>query len=113
MELIDNARFEELCQALGKEQVLMLVNLLPASYEEERVRLIEAATAGDTDGIHRSGHAIKGMARNMAASKLAEAALALEQFDGEFGELFDDRIEELDALTQQTVGTMRELLGAQ
>jgi len=110
MELIDTPRFEELCQALGKEQVLMLVNLLPASYEEERARLIEAASAKDVEGIHQSGHAIKGMARNMAAHELAEAALAFEKFDGDFGAPFDDKVKELDDITQQTLGAMRESL---
>ncbi|WP_296990188.1 Hpt domain-containing protein [Thalassospira sp. UBA1131] len=110
MELIDNARFEELCQVLGKDQVLLLVNLLPASYDEERARLIEAATTKDSDGIKRSGHAIKGMARNMAASELAEAALAFERFEGDFDPALDDKIKELDEITQQTVGAMRALL---
>ena len=110
MQLIDTARFDELCQALGKEQVLMLVNMLPASYEEERARLIAAAAAKDTDGIHRSGHAIKGMAKNMAAPELAEAALELEQFDSDFDQVLDDKIMELDALTQQTLEAMRQTL---
>jgi len=110
MELIDNARFDELCQVLGKDQVLLLVNLLPASYDEERARLIEAAATKDPDGIKRCGHAIKGMARNMAAPELAEAALAFERFEGDFDPSLDDKIKELDDITQRTVGAMRAFL---
>lgn len=112
MELIDIARFEELCDALGKDQVLLLVNLLPASYEEERTRLMDAADNDDQGGIHRSAHAIKGMARNMAALRLSEAALALERFDGDLGDPLQDRIKELDQAANETLAAMQELLAA-
>ncbi|KJE34893.1 hypothetical protein UF64_09195 [Thalassospira sp. HJ] len=112
MELIETARFDELCQALGAEQVLMLVNLLPASYEEERVRLMEAAGSKDAGAIHRSAHAIKGMARNMAAGQLAEAALALESFDGDFGDPLLAQIAMLDLLVSDTVAAMQASLAA-
>ena len=112
MELIDIARFDELCDALGKEQVLLLVNLIPASYEEERVRLTAAAGNQDPEGVHRSAHAIKGMARNMAAHKLAEEALALEGFDGDFGDPLHERIKELDQLVEETLTAMQALLDA-
>ncbi|MBO6809116.1 Hpt domain-containing protein [Thalassospira sp.] len=110
MELIDTARFKELCDALGKDQVLLLVNLLPASYEEEKVLLISAADNKDIEGVHRSAHAIKGMARNMAAHQLAEMALALESFDGHFGDPLYDRIKQLDQSVNDTLAAMQEFL---
>ncbi|NIY76249.1 hypothetical protein HED22_11405 [Thalassospira sp. HF15] len=110
MELIDIARFDELCDALGKDQVLLLVDLLPASYEEERARLVEALDNKDQGGVHRSAHAIKGMARNMAALRLAEEALALESFDGDFGDPLRDRIAALDTTANETLVAMRDLL---
>lgn len=110
MELIDNARFAELCQILGKDQVLALVDMLRASYEEERACLIAAASEKDSEGIRRSGHAIKGMARNMAACELADAAMVFEYFEGDFGPSFDEKVGELDEITQRTLGAMREFL---
>jgi HPt (histidine-containing phosphotransfer) domain-containing protein len=112
MDLIETARFDELCQALGTEQVLMLVDLLPASYQEERMRLIDAAANGDPEAIKRSGHAIKGMAKNMAAGRLSQEALALEAFDGDFADLRDVQFKKLDELVETTVAAMREMLAA-
>ncbi|MFV1851916.1 MAG: ATP-binding protein [Thalassospira sp.] len=110
MELIDRSRFDEVCAALGKEQLLMLVGLLPASYQEERGRLVEAANNKDPEALRRAAHTIKGMAANMAGQKLADAARALETFDGDMGDELASRIEELDKLAKDTIAEMQEAL---
>lgn len=110
MDLIDHARFDELHQALGKDQTKMLVELLPASYEEERARLLEAISSKDIEALRRAAHAIKGMAGNMAAQKLAEDARTLEIFDGAFDDALDDQINRLDRLVSETVSAMQAAL---
>jgi signal transduction histidine kinase/DNA-binding response OmpR family regulator/HPt (histidine-containing phosphotransfer) domain-containing protein len=110
MELIDEARFNDVCAALGKDQLSMLVGLLPASYQEERGRMVEAANNNDPDALRRAAHTIKGMAANMAASKLAEDARSLELFDGDFGEELGKRIEDLDKVAEDTVAAMQSAL---
>lgn len=112
MGLIDRGRFDELCQALGKEQVLMLVELLPVSYDEERARLMDAVKNKDVEGVKRSAHTIKGMAGNMAASTLEAQALALESFDGDFGNSLDEKIRQFDQLVGETVEAMKEIVSA-
>lgn len=110
MELIDRSRFEEVCAALGKEQLSMLVGLLPASYQEERGRMIEAANNSDLDALRRAAHTIKGMAANMAGQKLADDARKLESYAGDFGEDFGAQIEALDKIAEDTVAAMQEAL---
>lgn len=111
MDLIDRSRFDEVCAALGKEQLSMLVGLLPASYAEERGRLIEAASNDDRDALRRAAHTIKGMAANMAGQKLADAARMLETFEGEMGDELTVQIEALDKLAEDTIAAMQEALG--
>lgn len=107
MDLIDKDRFAELCSALGKEHFATLINLLPASYQEERDRLLAAANTGDAEALHRAAHGIKGMAANMAAQKLADEARSLEGYDGAFGDELQARIAELDTLAHDTVTAMQ------
>ncbi|RCK43755.1 Hpt domain-containing protein [Thalassospira profundimaris] len=106
MDLIDKDRFAEICSAVGKEQFAMLVGLLPASYQEERSRLIEAANNSDAETLYRAAHTIKGMAANMAALKLADAARDLEKYDGTYGDGLHARIAELDKLVEDSVAAM-------
>ncbi len=110
MDLIAQDRFDEVCAALGKEQLAMLVGLLPASYQEERERLIEAANNSDSDVLHRAAHTIKGMAANMAGQKLAAEARKLETYDGSFGEELLEQITALDKLAEDTVTAMQAAL---
>ncbi|WP_430474747.1 ATP-binding protein [Thalassospira lucentensis] len=110
MDLIDQDRFDEVCAALGKEQLAMLVGLLPASYQEERERLIEAVNNGDSEMLHRAGHTIKGMAANMAGRKLAAEARKLETYEGNFGEELLAQITALDKLAEDTVAAMQAAL---
>lgn len=112
MGLVDSGRFDELCQALGKEQVLMLVDLLPVSYEEERTRLVDAVKNKNVEGVRRSAHTIKGMAGNMAASTLEAEALALESFEGDFSDPLEEKIKQFDQLVDDTVDAMRKIVEA-
>jgi signal transduction histidine kinase/DNA-binding response OmpR family regulator/HPt (histidine-containing phosphotransfer) domain-containing protein len=111
MDLIDKDRFAEVRSALGKEHFATLINLLPASYEEERDRLIQAASDNDGEALHRAAHTIKGMAANMAALKLADEARNLEGYDGTYGDELRARIAELDKLAEDTVAAMQAELG--
>lgn len=106
MDLIDKDRFAEVCSALGKEHFATLINLLPASYQEERGRLLEAASNNDGEALHRAAHTIKGMAANMAALKLADEARNLEGYSGAYGDELHARIAELDKLAEETVAAM-------
>ncbi|MBX2830063.1 MAG: response regulator [Rhodospirillales bacterium] len=110
MDLIDKGRFDEVCAALGKEQLAMLVGLLPASYQEERGRLIEAASNNDGNALRVAAHTIKGMAGNMAGQGLANAARALETYEGDFGDDLSAQIKELDKLAEETVTAMQDAL---
>lgn len=110
MDLIDKSRFDEVCAALGKEQFAMLIGLLPASYEEERGRLIEAANTRDSEVLHRAAHTIKGMAANMAGQQLADEARKLEIYEGSFGDELLEQITVLDKLAEDTVAAMQDAL---
>ncbi|MCC9626013.1 Hpt domain-containing protein [Thalassospira sp. MA62] len=110
MELIDKARFDEVCSALGRDQFAMLIDLFLPSYQEERDRLVAAAQDGDRESVYRAAHTIKGMAANMAATQLAEYARALELYDGPLDDALADKVAELDRLTDQTISQMRDFL---
>ena len=110
MNLIDNSRFDEMCSALGKNQFSMLINLLPASYQEERVKIVEAINSGDREALRRAAHTIKGMAGNLAAQKLADDARELEKYDGAFDDAIHARIAELDKLAEDTIAEMHAAL---
>ena len=110
MDLIDKGRFDEVCAALGKDQLAMLVGLLPASYQEERGKLLEAVNNNDGNALRVAAHTIKGMAGNMAGQGLADAARKLETYEGEFGDDLRARITELDKLAEDTVTAMQDAL---
>lgn len=93
---------EEVLQRLGNDQEL-LKELLSFSLEDipEYLANIDAAIdAGDTDQIRKAAHKMKGFARNMAFTRLAELALAMEQgaaaSANEQKELFEGLKEEAD-----------------
>ena len=111
MDLIDKSRFAEVSSALGKEHFGMLVGLLSSSYQEERARLVSAASNHGSKALHEAAHTIKGMAANMAAAKLAEEARRLEGYDGAFGDEITARIAELDKTADDTVVAMKAELG--
>ena len=99
-----------MCSALGKDQFSMLINLLPASYQEERVKIVEAINSGDREALRRAAHTIKGMAGNLAAQKLADDARELEKYDGAFDDAIHARIAELDKLAEDTIAEMHAAL---
>ena len=110
MGLLDRSRFDEMSSALGKDQFAMLIELLPASYQEERAKILKAIEDKDHETFHRAAHTIKGMAGNMAAEDLAEYARSLEKYDGAFDEEVHASIAELDRLNEQTVAAMHAAL---
>ncbi|WP_404425924.1 ATP-binding protein [Thalassospira australica] len=109
-ELIDTARFKEMSSMLGTGDMARLVDMLPASYQEERAKIVAAIANGDRESIRTAAHTIKGMASNLAAVKLAADARALELYEGELDSTIDDRIVKLDRLAQDTADAMRKML---
>lgn len=110
MNLIDKIRFEEMSRALGADQMASLIDLLPASYQEEREKIIAAIADGDRESLRRAAHTIKGMAANLAAEKLAVDARQLELYEGDFDGAIHDRIAKLDRLAEDTADAMRKAL---
>ena len=110
MNLIDKMRFDEMSSALGADQMASLIDLLPASYQEEREKMMAAITDGDRERLRRAAHTIKGMAANLAAEKLFANARKLELYDGDFDTAIHDQIAELDRLAEDTANAMRKAL---
>ncbi len=110
MNLIDKMRFDEMSSALGADQMASLIDLLPASYQEEREKMMAAITDGDRERLRRAAHTIKGMAANLAAEKLFANARRLELYDGDFDTAIHDQIAELDRLAEDTANAMRKAL---
>lgn len=109
-ELVDTRRFDELCEILGKERLLDLIDMLPVSYQDERTRMIEALNTSDRNVLRTAAHTVKGMASNLAAAELARACRNLELYDGDFDKDLETRITALDKLTEDTVAAMKSVL---
>jgi two-component system sensor histidine kinase/response regulator len=76
--VIDSVRLDRVC--MGKPEMALV--FLDTLIEEATPILADAPAsiaAGDTTAVREAAHSVKGMAGNIGAARLAEAALVLER----------------------------------
>ncbi|WP_085585494.1 sensor histidine kinase [Thalassospira mesophila] len=104
-KLVNLVRLREMQDALGTDQMVMLIEMLPGSYQDERTRMVHAIESNDTERFRRSAHSLKGMAANLAADELAKKMRELEKFDGDLNDIMHE-IAPLDELMHQSADAL-------
>lgn len=99
---VNKIRMQEMLDALGREQMITLIKMLPDAYREECDRMVGAIATNDTVAFRRAAHSLKGMAANLAADEIARRARDLEYFDGPLDQT-PAMIREMDDILQQTM----------
>jgi signal transduction histidine kinase/DNA-binding response OmpR family regulator/HPt (histidine-containing phosphotransfer) domain-containing protein len=99
--LVNTTRLREMQDALGTDQMTILIQMLPEAYGEERARMTNAITANDASGFRRAAHSLKGMAANLAADEISRRARELEYFEGNLKDS-EEYIAQIDGIVQKT-----------
>ncbi len=106
--LVNPVRVREMFDALGRDQMITLINMLPDAFQEERERMTSAIATHDRVTFRRAAHSIKGMAGNLAADEVARQARDLEYYDGPLDQI-QPMIAELEGALQQTMQKLLEV----
>ena len=85
-DLIDGEQITVLAQAAGKDAVMPILDAFWASNEELLVQLQQDIAAKNADAIAKTGHALKGSAANLGATRVSATAKDVE-FAGKAGDV--------------------------
>ncbi len=77
-DAFDRELIEQYRSVIGDEGALDMVNLFLRTLPERRSDLTDAVAAGDLERTRRTGHAIKGMAAAVGATRLSAVGLLLQ-----------------------------------
>ncbi|WP_073953735.1 ATP-binding protein [Thalassospira sp. TSL5-1] len=100
--LVNRGRMQEMLDALGRDQMITLINMLPEAFHEECERMTGAIATNDRVTFQRAAHSIKGMAGNLAADEVARRARDLEYYDGPLDQI-PSMIDDLEGILQETM----------
>ena len=103
--LFDEARLDEMKEAVGEETLVMLIQMLPETGQEQFDDLCRHFADGDCDGLSTSAHTLKGTASNLGAARLQAVALLFEEAarSGELNAVSQGMIEQAFTATIEMV----------
>ena len=76
--MLDEAQLDRLIGVLGPEALADAIASLPDEAEQSLQAIRDADAKGDTAEVYRAAHALKGMAGNFAARRVADIADEIE-----------------------------------
>lgn len=100
---VDGAVITALCEALGDEGAIEVVQLYLDALEPESVRLADAVAAGDTSAIRRSAHDLKSTSGTVGAVRVAHAMAEVERLAA------SGDVSAIDPIVKSTLGRLRSV----
>jgi HPt (histidine-containing phosphotransfer) domain-containing protein len=76
--LFDEAQIGLLRDAIGSEDLLLMLRDLPPAAKKSLDEIVDAVNVGDIEAARRSAHSLKGCASSFGAARLASFAAEIE-----------------------------------
>lgn len=76
--LVNRRAMDEWCADLGKEEVAEILAWVPVECRKYVADIEKALSAGQLPAVRRAAHSLKGMAGNLGADRLSQAARVIE-----------------------------------